>query len=495
MILENESMKILNYINNEWVEPKVSAHMDVFNPATGEVIARTPLCSEAEVDAAAQAAAQAFPAWRATPTEDRIQYLFRLRDLLKVNLDELGRTITNEGGKTFEEAKAEMVRAIENVEVACGMPMLMKGEISEDIAPGIDEIMIRQPVGVCATIAPFNFPGMIPFWFLPYALAAGNTYIVKPSEKVPLTMQLIFRLIEEAGFPKGVINLVNGAKDAVDAILDHPLIRAITFVGSTNVAKYIYRRAAENGKRVQAQGGAKNPVIILPDADMDMAAKIIADSAYGCAGQRCLAVSLAITVAEARNDFTEAICDLASSRVVGYGLDKGVEMGPVITRTSKERIEQLIGLGVDGGASALVDGRGAIIKGYEGGFFVRPTVLDNVQPHSEVWNTEIFGPVLSLFHVSTLEEAIELANSHVYGNQASLFTSSGSAARKFRYSVEAGNVGINIGVAAPMAFFPFSGWKESFFGVLHGQGMDAVEFFTQKKVVIERWPKEWTRKF
>ncbi len=488
-------MKILNYINNEWVEPRVSTHMDVFNPATGEVLARTPLCSEAEVDAAAQAAAQAFPAWRATPTEDRIQYLFKLRDLLKANLDELGRTITNECGKTFEEAKAEMVRAIENVEVACGMPMLMKGEISEDIAPGIDEIMIRQPVGVCATIAPFNFPGMIPFWFLPYALAAGNTYIVKPSEKVPLTMQLIFRLIEQAGFPKGVINLVNGAKDVVDAILDHPLIRAITFVGSTNVAKYIYRRAAENGKRVQAQGGAKNPVIILPDADMDMAAKIIADSAYGCAGQRCLAVSVAITVAEARNDFTEAICDLASSRVVGYGLDKGVEMGPVITRTSKERIEQLIGLGVDGGASALVDGRGAIIKGYEGGFFVRPTVLDNVQPNSEVWNTEIFGPVLSLFHVNTLEEAIELANSHVYGNQASLFTSSGSAARKFRYSVEAGNVGINIGVAAPMAFFPFSGWKESFFGVLHGQGMDAVEFFTQKKVVIERWPKEWTRKF
>jgi len=488
-------MKILNYINNEWVEPNVDAYVDVANPATGETIARTPLCGLAEVEAAAHAAAKAFPAWRATPTEDRIQYLFKLRDLLKANLDKLGRTITDECGKTFDEAKAEMVRAIENVEVACGMPMLMKGEISEDIAPGIDEIMIRQPVGVCATIAPFNFPGMIPFWFLPYALAAGNTYIVKPSEKVPMTMQLIFRLIEETGFPKGVINLVNGAKEAVDAFLDHPLIQAITFVGSTNVAKYIYRRAAENGKRVQAQGGAKNPVIILPDADMEMAAKIIADSAYGCAGQRCLAVSIAITVAEARNDFTEAICDLASSRVVGYGLDEGVEMGPVITRSSKERIEQLIGLGVNTGASALVDGRGAIIKGYEGGFFVRSTVLDNVHPESDVWKTEIFGPVLSMFHVNTLEEAIELANNHVYGNQASLFTSSGSAARKFRYGVEAGNVGINIGVAAPMAFFPFSGWKESFFGVLHGQGMDAVEFFTQKKVVIERWPKEWTRKF
>lgn len=488
-------MKILNFINNEWIEPEVSAYLDVHNPAMGEAIARTPLCGRAEVEAAAQAAAEAFPAWRATPVEERIQFLFKLRDLLKANLDELGRTITNECGKTFEEAKGEMIRAIENVEVACGMPMLMKGEISEDIAPGIDEIMIRQPVGVCATIAPFNFPGMIPFWFLPYALAAGNTYIVKPSEKVPMTMQLIFRLIEAAGFPRGVVNLVNGAKEAVDAILDHPLIRAITFVGSTNVAKYIYRRAAENGKRVQAQGGAKNPVIILPDADMEMAAKIIADSAYGCAGQRCLAVSVAVTVAEARNDFTEAICDLAASRVVGYGLDQGVEMGPVITRASQERIEHFIGLGINQGASALVDGRGAIVKGYERGFFVRPTVLDNVQPQSEVWNTEIFGPILSMYHVNSLEEAIALANSHVYGNQASLFTSSGAAARKFRYSVEAGNVGINIGVAAPMAYFPFSGWKESFFGALHGQGMDAVEFFTQKKVVIERWPREWTRKF
>lgn len=488
-------MKILNFINNEWIEPEVSAYLDVHNPAMGEAIARTPLCGRAEVEAAAQAAAEAFPAWRATPVEERIQFLFKLRDLLKANLDELGRTITNECGKTFEEATGEMIRAIENVEVACGMPMLMKGEISEDIAPAIDEIMIRQPVGVCATIAPFNFPGMIPFWFLPYALAAGNTYIVKPSEKVPMTMQLIFRLIEAAGFPRGVVNLVNGAKEAVDAILDHPLIRAITFVGSTNVAKYIYRRAAENGKRVQAQGGAKNPVIILPDADMEMAAKIIADSAYGCAGQRCLAVSVAVTVAEARNDFTEAICDLAASRVVGYGLDQGVEMGPVITRASQERIEHFIGLGINQGASALVDGRGAIVKGYERGFFVRPTVLDNVQPQSEVWNTEIFGPILSMYHVNSLEEAIALANSHVYGNQASLFTSSGAAARKFRYSVEAGNVGINIGVAAPMAYFPFSGWKESFFGALHGQGMDAVEFFTQKKVVIERWPREWTRKF
>ncbi|MGD8403333.1 MAG: CoA-acylating methylmalonate-semialdehyde dehydrogenase [Anaerolineales bacterium] len=488
-------IKILNYINNEWVEPDVSIYADVINPATGAIIAKTPLCGKPEVNAAAKAASDAFPGWRQTPAQDRIQYLFKLRDLLKANHDEIGRTITNECGKTFEEAKAEMVRAIENVEVACGIPMMMKGEISEDIAPGIDEIMLRQPVGVCATIAPFNFPGMIPFWYLPYALACGNTYVIKPSEKVSMTMQLIFKLIDQVGFPKGVVNMVNGAKDAVDGILDHPAIRAITFVGSTNVAKYIYRRASENGKRVQAQGGAKNPVIILPDADMEMAAKIVTDSAFGCAGQRCLAVSLTITVAEARNEFTELICDAASSRVVGYGLDEGIQMGPVINQASKERVEQLIGLGAKEGASALVDGRGTTINGYEGGYFVRPTVLADVQPESEIWKTEIFGPVLSMMHVNTIEEAIGLSNSHAYGNQASLFTSSGSAARKFRYEVQAGNVGINIGVAAPMAFFPFSGWKESFFGDMHGQGMDAVEFFTQKKVVIERWPKEWSRKF
>jgi malonate-semialdehyde dehydrogenase (acetylating)/methylmalonate-semialdehyde dehydrogenase len=388
-----------------------------------------------------------------------------------------------------------MVRAIENVEVACGMPMMMKGEISEDIAPGIDESMLRQPLGVCATIAPFNFPGMIPFWFLPYALATGNTYIIKPSEKVPMTMKLLFKLIEQAGFPKGVVNMVNGSKDAVDGILDHPAIRAITFVGSTKIAKYVYRRASDNGKRVQAQGGAKNPVIIMPDADMEMATRIVADSAFGCAGQRCLAVSLAVTVGESRSSFTEMICDAASSRVVGYGLDDGIQMGPVINQSSKEYIEQMIGLGQKEGATALVDGRGTTIKGFEGGSFVRPTVLADVVGGSEIWKTEIFGPVLSMMHVSTIEDAIKLANSHTYGNQASLFTSSGSAARKFRYEVEAGNVGINIGVAAPMAFFPFSGWKESFFGNLHGQGMDAVEFFTQKKVVIERWPKEWSRKF
>ena len=488
-------MDILNYINGEWVRAEPAEYADVINPATGELLAKTPLCGQREVDAAAKAAAAAYPAWRQTPVQERVQPLFKLRDLLRANVDEIARTITNESGKTLEEARAEMVRAIENVEVACGMPMMAKGEIVEDIAPGIDELMIRQPLGVCATVAPFNFPGMIAFWYLPYAVACGNTYVMKPSEKVPLTMQLIFKLFDQIGLPKGVVNMVNGSKAAVDAILDHPSIKAVTFVGSTATAKYLYARASANGKRVQAQAGAKNPVIVMPDADMEMATKIIADSAFGCAGQRCLAVSLAVTVADARNTFTEMICDAASSRVVGYGLDAGVQMGPVINQASKLRVEQLIGAGANEGASIPVDGRGTLIKGYERGTFVRPTILAGVPRTGQIAKTEIFGPVLSLRHVNDVDEALELVNGGAYGNQASLFTSSGAAARKFRYGAEAGNIGINIGVAAPMAFFPFSGWKESFFGDMHGQGMDAVEFFTQKKVVVERWPKEWTRKF
>jgi malonate-semialdehyde dehydrogenase (acetylating) / methylmalonate-semialdehyde dehydrogenase len=488
-------MKILNYINGTWVEPKVKEYLDVTNPATGELIARAPLCGPADLETAARAAAEAYPGWRRTPAQDRVQYLFKLKFLLEEHLDEISRTITNECGKTYDESKAEMRRAIENVEVAGGIPMLMKGELSEDIAPGIDELMIRQPLGVCATICPFNFPGMIPFWYLPYAIACGNTYIIKPSEKVPMTMQVLFKLIHDLGLPKGVINLVNGGKEAVDAILEHPVIRGITFVGSSAVAKYVYSHAAANGKRVQAQGGAKNPVLILPDADMEMATKIVADSAFGCAGQRCLAVSWAVTVGEARDEFTEMMCDTAQSRVVGYGLDAGVQMGPVISQASKSRIEQIIGLGSAEGATVCVDGRNAVVKGYEKGAFVRPTIIANLKPNSEIARTEIFGPVLGLMHVNTVDDALALVNDGQYGNQASLFTSSGAVARRFRYEADAGNIGVNIGVAAPMAFYPFSGWRESFFGDLHGQGMDAVEFFTQKKVVVERWPKDWSRKF
>jgi malonate-semialdehyde dehydrogenase (acetylating)/methylmalonate-semialdehyde dehydrogenase len=488
-------IKVKNYIDGEWVVPDTNETIDVVNPATGELLAQTPICSSNDVSKAVLAANKAFYSWRCTPAQERIQYLFKLRDLMKSNLDEISRTITNECGKTLDEARAEMIRAIENVEIACGIPLMAKGEFSEDIAPGIDESMIRQPVGVCATICPFNFPGMIPFWYLPYAVACGNTYVIKPSEKVPLTMQFIFTLIDQVGFPKGVINMVHGTKMVVDSILDHPSVRAITFVGSTPVARYIYMRAADKGKRVQAQGGAKNPVVILPDADMEMAVKIVADSAFGCAGQRCLAVSWAVTVAEARSSFPEMICDAAQSRVVGYGLDDGVQMGPVISHLSLQRIEGLINQGTDEGATVCVDGRNTVIKNYEKGTFVRPTILADVRPGSSITRTEVFGPVLSLMHVNTLDEAIELVNGGQFGNQASIFTSSGAAARRFRYEVQAGNIGVNIGVAAPMAFYPFTGWKESFFGDLHGQGMDAVEFFTQKKVIVERWPKEWSRKF
>jgi malonate-semialdehyde dehydrogenase (acetylating)/methylmalonate-semialdehyde dehydrogenase len=484
-----------DFINNEWRFSGAAETLDVVNPATAEVLGQVPLGTAAEVAQAAEAAGRAFPGWRRTPAVERVQYLFRLKQLMETAFQDVSRSITLECGKTLDESRAEMRRAIENVEIACGIPQLMQGYNSEDIAPGIDETMIRQPVGVSAIICPFNFPGMIPFWYMPYALACGNPVIVKPSEKVPLTMQLIFKLLEQAGFPPGVVNLVNGAREAVDAILDHPTVRAVSFVGSTAVAKHVYSRATSNGKRAQCQGGAKNAVVVLPDAEMDMATKIIADSAFGCAGQRCLAVSLVITVGDARKIFTESICNAATTRVVGNGLEAGVQMGPVISAASKERVETLIGRGQEEGARVAVDGRGARIPGYKNGFFVKPTILVDLPPQGEVARTEIFGPVLGLMHVDTLEDALVFINSGEYGNQASLFTSSGTAARRFRYEAQAGNIGINIGVAAPMAFFPFSGWKESFFGDLHGQGLDAVEFFTQKKVVIERWPKEWTRKF
>lgn len=487
--------RLMNYVNGEWRRSASPTYLDVVNPANQELLAQVPVSTAEEVAEAAASARAAFSAWRRVPAGERIQYLFRLKSLMEAHREELARLITCECGKTLDEARGEITRAIENVEVACGIPLMMQGVISEDIAPGIDEIMLRQPVGVCAGIAPFNFPAMIAFWFFPYAIACGNTYIFKPSERVPMTMQRIFQLIDQVKLPPGVINLVNGDKSVVDAILDHPDIRAISFVGSSNVARYVYSRAAANGKRAQCQGGAKNPIIVLPDADLEMTTRITTDSAFGCAGQRCLAASVAVTVGEARQPFNQAIAEVAQQRVVGFGLDEGVQMGPVITPQSRSRIERLIEKGVQEGASVLVDGRNPRIPGYEQGNFIRPTVLADVPPEGEIAATEIFGPVLSIMHVETIEDAIQLINQGRYGNQASLFTNSGANARRFRYEVEAGNIGINIGVAAPMAFFPFSGWKDSFFGDLHGQGMDAVEFFTQKKVVVERWPKDWSRKF
>lgn len=486
---------VLNYVNGNWENLASDQVLNVIDPASGNVIASVGLSTPDEVDLAVKAADSAFSNWRRVPAVERIQYLFRLKDLLENNFDSLAETITLENGKTFAESQGELRRAIENVEVACGIPLMTQGGFSEDIAAGIDEFVIRQPVGVCAIIAPFNFPGMIPFWFLPYALATGNSVIVKPSERTPVTMHKIFELIDQLNLPPGVINMVHGGPDTVNAMLDHPLVRAVSFVGSTPVARHIYSRAARNGKRVQAQGGAKNPIIVLPDADMETSTRIIADSAFGCAGQRCLAASLAITVGDAKHSFTEAISDAANERVVGFGMDKTVQMGPVITTHSKTRVQSLVQQAIQEGAHAIIDGRNPRIEGFENGYFIRPTVIDNLNPEGEVAKTEIFGPVLGLIHVNSIEEAIALVNSNQYGNMACLFTSSGSAARKFRNEAEAGNIGINIGVAAPMAFFPFSGWKDSFFGTLHGQANHAVEFFTQTKVVVERWPKEWSRTF
>jgi malonate-semialdehyde dehydrogenase (acetylating)/methylmalonate-semialdehyde dehydrogenase len=488
-------IRLTNYINGQWTHSSATEWRDVVNPATGEPLAQVPLAEAPEVNAAVEAAAAAFPEWRRTPPEDRIQPLFKLKVLLEEHIDDIARIITQENGKTLSEAKAEMRRAIENVEVACGIPMMMQGYNLEDVARGIDEMMIRQPLGVTAAIVPFNFPGMIAFWYLPYAIATGNTFILKPSERVPLTMRYVYELLERTGLPKGVVNLVNGSKAVVDALIDHPKVRAISFVGSTPVARYIYARSGEKGKRCQCQGGAKNHVVVLPDADMPMATQIISDSAFGCAGQRCLAVSVAITIGEAQKTFRDSIADAASKLKVGNGLDEGVQMGPVITPQSKERVESLIGLGEKQGAKVLLDGRNSKIAKCESGNFVKPTILDDVPQTSEITDTEIFGPVLSLVHADNMNDALAFLERSPYGNQASLFTSSGSAARRFRYEAPAGNIGINIGVAAPMAYFPFSGWKNSFFGDLHGQGRDAIEFYTDKKVVIERWAKEHSRKF
>jgi malonate-semialdehyde dehydrogenase (acetylating)/methylmalonate-semialdehyde dehydrogenase len=485
-----------NYIGGKWVDSVSKETIDVINPATSEVLAKVPSggATAGDVKKAVEAAHEAYLQWKDVSVLKRIQPLFKLKQLLEDNADDIARLITMESGKTLAESNGEVQRAIENVEVAAAAPMLMQSEFLENIATGIDEYMIRQPLGVTACIAPFNFPAMISFWFLPYAIACGNSMIIKPSEKVPLTMMKIFELIDQLDIPEGLINLVHGGKESVDAILDHPQIKSVSFVGSTPVAKYIYARAAASGKRVQAQGGAKNPVVILPDADIDMTSQIITDSVYGCAGQRCLAASVVIAVDD-DSKIRDALYASAKARTVGYGLDKGVEMGPVISKESKKRIESLIAQGEAEGGSVILDGRNASIKDYEQGNFIQPTIIENVPVEGELIKTEIFGPVMSLLHMNTVEDAIAFINSGRYGNMACLFTSSGSSARKFRNQVMAGNIGINIGVAAPMAQFPFSGWKDSFFGDLHGQGKHAIEFFTQTKVVIERWPKEWSRKF
>ena len=487
------SLEIRNFVGGKWQSATSAPGLELTNPATGESLGQSPSGSAAEVDTAVQAAQAAFPAWRATPPGDRVQFLFKLKNLLESHFDELAAIITTENGKTLAESKGELRRGIENVEVACGIPVLMQGYSLEDIAPGIDEIMVRQPLGVCAVITPFNFPLMIPLWFLPYAIATGNTLVLKPSDRVPFSATRLVELIHETGLPSGVVNLVNGGKPAVDALLDHPLVRAVSFVGSTPVAKYVYTRGSASGKRVQCQGGAKNHVVVLPDADPETTTRIIADSAFGCAGQRCLAVSVTVAVGEAQNWFRDSISAAAASLKVGNGIDPAMQMGPVITAASRDRVVSLIGQGAGDGARTIVDGRSHASPNK--GSFVGPTVLDGLPVSSSLMETEIFGPVLSVVHAKSVEEAIAMIERSPYGNASSIFTSSGAEARKFRNTVSTGNVGVNIGVPAPMAYFPFSGWKGSFFGVMHAQGRDAIEFFTDKKVIVERWPREWSRKF
>jgi malonate-semialdehyde dehydrogenase (acetylating)/methylmalonate-semialdehyde dehydrogenase len=484
----SQIQELRNYVGGAWAQPSGAESREVWNPATGEAIARVQFSSSEDVAAAVSAAQSAFLRWRRTSPNDRAQFLFRLKDIVEQRLDDLARSITEEHGKLLSEARGEVRRALDNVDMACGTPANLQGRFAEDISSGIDEMLIRQPVGVCAAIVPFNFPLMIPCWFLPYAIACGNTFILKASERTPRTVELLFELLDALDLPPGVVNLVHGGQEASELLIDHPDVRAISFVGSTPAARAVYARAAKGGKRAQAQGGAKNALVILPDAPVEAVAAVAAESAFGNAGQRCLAGSSMIAVGSAGDAFAESISALARSKTLGNGLVDGVTLGPVITGESARRVESLVERGAADGGSVLVDGRGMTVEGHPKGFFVGATVVDHVSLDSTLAVTEVFGPVLGIMRVDDLDEAISRINGGQYGNMACLFTASGNAARRFRYDVEVGNVGVNVGVAQPMSSFPFSGWGDSFFGDLHAHGHHAIEFFTQTKVVVERWP-------
>jgi malonate-semialdehyde dehydrogenase (acetylating)/methylmalonate-semialdehyde dehydrogenase len=478
---------IRNYINGQWVDSKSTQILDVVNPATTELIGRVPLSTPDEVGTAIRAAKDAFWEWRETPPLTRARYMFTLKDLMEEHFEELSRVIVEEEGKCIDEARGETRRAIEQIEVAAGIPSLMMGYNLEDIAVGIDEYVVRQPLGVFCAVAPFNFPLMVPLWFWPYAVACGNTYIVKPSEQVPLTQSRLFELIDEADFPEGVINMVNGAKGVVDTLLESPDVQGVSFVGSTPVGRYLYHKAAENGKRAQCQAGAKNFLVVMPDADLDRTIPALITSLYGCAGERCLSGAVLLAVGEVYEPLKEKFADAASRLKVGYGLDETVQMGPVISQRHKERVLGYIEKGLEEGAKLVLDGRDIKVEEYPKGYFIGPTIFDGVSPDMTIANEEIFGPVASIIRVKDLDEAVDIIHANPYGNASSIFTSSGKWAREFRYRVQAGNIGINIGIVAAMAFFPFAGAKDSFFGDLHGQGRDAIDFFTEKKLVIERW--------
>ena len=458
----------------------------MYNPSTGEVIALTPMCTAAHVNDAVEAAEAAFPAWCETPPVERVRVLFRFKMMLEEKFEEIARCNTREHGKTVIEARGDVRRGIEMVEFACGVPSLLSGETTENVARGIDCETIRQPVGVCVGITPFNFPAMVPLWMYPVALAYGNTFVLKPSEKVPLTAMMIARLLKQAGLPRGVFNIIHGGRECVEALLTRPKVNAVSFVGSTPVARYIFETGTRHGKRVQANGSAKNFVIIMPDADVEPSTRSVIEGAFGCAGERCMASSTAVVVGGASKDALPSLAQVAKTIRVGpTDREPQPDMGPLITRQHRDRVAQLVGTAVEEGAKILIDGRGLQVN--SGGFFLGATVLDEVQNGMTVAREEIFGPVLNVMRADDLESAMEMINYSPYGNGASIFTRSGKAAREFKHRVKAGMVGINIGVPASMAWFPFAGWGDSFFGDLHMQGREGVQFFTQQKVTTTRW--------
>jgi malonate-semialdehyde dehydrogenase (acetylating) / methylmalonate-semialdehyde dehydrogenase len=479
--------KLKNYIGGAWVESSATDYLPVNNPATCELLAECPESTAEDVDRAVQAARAAFEEWRSVPVMSRAQYMHHLKVLLEDRFEDLAKTIVEENGKTMDEARGEVRRGIESVDFAMGVPFLMRSDGLEDVSSGIDETTLRQPAGVFAALTPFNFPLMVPLWFLPTAITCGNTFIVKPSPQTPISMELLYELLEELDLPEGVVNLVQGGIPASMAIMEHPGVTGVSFVGSSPVAKIVYETCTRHGKRVQAQGGAKNYIAVLPDANMEASVKNIMGAAFGCAGQRCLAAAVAVGVGDAYDTMKSELVKQAEKLRVGYGLDEKTQMGSVISQAAKERIERMITRGEQEGAQVLLDGRNVDVEGYDKGSFVGPTILADVTPEMVVAKEEIFGPVLSLMKADTLEDAVELINESRYGNAASIFTNSGKAAREFKYHVKAGNIGVNIGVAAPSASFPFGGQKESFYGDLHGQGSDSIEFYTERKIVIERW--------
>lgn len=476
----------------KWIEPATDAYEDVFNPSTGEVIARTPLVGAREVDEVVQAAKAALPAWSDTPVVERARVMFRFRALLEANFEELATLLTREHGKTLAEARAEMNRGIEVVEFACGIPTMIMGDTLPDIARGVDAECVRHPVGVCVGITPYNFPSMVPLWMLPIAITCGNTFVLKPSEKTPLSAQRLGELLAEAGLPDGVFNLVHGARDCVEALLTHDDVAAISFVGSTPVAKIVYETGTAHGKRVQSAGGAKNHLIIMPDADMDQTVKQLGASAYGCAGQRCMAGSLAVAVGSAGDPLVDGLVDLGKAMKVGASDPaaatdaESVGMGPLIRDDHRQRVASYLDVAKADGADVVLDGREASAGD---GFVLGPSVVDRVEPAMRVAKEEIFGPVLSVSRVATLEDALALGDQCEYGNGAVIFTQDGYAAREFKQRFNAGMIGVNVGVPAPMAWFPFTGWNRSFFGDLHVQGKESIQFYTRQKVTLTRWPQ------